>query len=323
MRIKQKLITFFAACCLSGSFLAAVAQTEMDAIMMPKNNFCGGVTYTNSSWKNYWEGTFKRENLNLGTVSTNMIAAMGNYGVTDKLNVLFGLPYVQTNASAGTLKGQKGIQDFMLSIKYMPIENEIGKGVFSLYTIGSVSTPASNYVADFLPLSIGLHSKTASFRLLMDYQVQHIFATVSGAYIARKNINIDRTAYYTTAMHYTNEVSMPDAVNFNVRLGYRSDRIIAEAFLDNFTTQGGFDIRKNDMPFPSNKMNATKIGVNAKYSFAKKLSGLSLIAGGNYVVAGRNIGQSSTFDAGVYYQMDWGKKTKSDKKKKKEKTSKK
>ena len=33
------------------------AQTDEDAIMMTKNNFCVGGTYTYSSWKDYWEGT--------------------------------------------------------------------------------------------------------------------------------------------------------------------------------------------------------------------------------------------------------------------------
>ena len=266
--------------------------------------------YGQSSWKNYWEGTFKRDNRNLGTVTTSMVNIMGNYGVTDKLNLLFGVPYIQTKASAGTLAGQRGIQDLSLTVKYMPVETSLGIGTLSLYTIGSVSTPLSNYVADFLPLSIGLHSSTATARLMIDYQVHQWFATVSGAYISRKNISIDRTAYYTNQMHYSNEVSMPNATNINVRMGYRTSHLIAEAIFDQFTTQGGFDIRKNDMPFPSNKMNAKRIGANVKYTFHKKLSGLSAIANGSYVFDGRNVGQSFGIMAGAFYQMDWTKKKK-------------
>ena len=68
---------------------AANAQTDIDALMMPKQNFCGGLMYGQSNWKNSWEGTFKRDNQNLGTVTTSMVNIMGNYGVTDKLNLLF------------------------------------------------------------------------------------------------------------------------------------------------------------------------------------------------------------------------------------------
>ena len=138
------------------------AQTDIDAIMMSKNNFCFGAVYQYSSWKEYWEGDFKRENLNLGTVSTKSVGIMGNYGVSDKLNVLFSIPYVETNASAGTMKGQKGIQDLSLTIKYMPLEKTIGKSTYSLYALGSFSAPTSNYSADYLPLSLGLQSKTTS-----------------------------------------------------------------------------------------------------------------------------------------------------------------
>ncbi|HEY6900666.1 MAG TPA: hypothetical protein VI233_08490, partial [Puia sp.] len=79
------------------------------------------------------------------------------------------------------------------------------------------------------------------------------------------------------------------------------------------TQKGGFDIRKNDMPFPSNAMNATMVGAHFKYTF-KKVEGLSLIGGGDYTVAGRNVGQSTAFDAGVFYILDFNHKTKSTKK---------
>ena len=83
------------------------AQTDEDAIMMSKNNFCLGGVYSYSSWNHYWEGTFKRNNQNLGTVSTRMYGLMGNYGVTSKLNVIIGAPYVTTRASAGTLSSTR------------------------------------------------------------------------------------------------------------------------------------------------------------------------------------------------------------------------
>ena len=280
------------------------AQTDIDAIMMSKNNFCFGAVYQYSSWKEYWEGDFKRENLNLGTVSTKSVGIMGNYGVSDKLNVLFSIPYVETNASAGTMKGQKGIQDLSLTIKYMPLEKTIGQSTYSLYALGSYSVPTSNYSADYLPLSLGLQSKTTSLRLMGDYQRGNFFTTFSGAYIKRANITIDRNAYLTNEIHYTNKVDMPDAISVNFRAGYRSNILIAEFVIDNWVTQsGGFDITKNNMPFPSNTMNALKVGVNTKYTL-KKIPALSIIGGCNFVTQGRNIGQSNTFYGGLFYILN-------------------
>ena len=287
---------------------ASYAQTDMDAIMMEKKQLCIGPMYSYSSWKNYWEGTLKRDNANLGTVSTQSFSLMGAYGITGKLNVLFGAPYIKTKASAGTLHGMKGVQDLSLFVKWMPIEKELGSGTFSLYTIGGVSFPLTNYVSDFLPMSIGLHSKTASARLMLDYQVGNIFATASGTYVVRDNIKIDRTSYYSTELHYTNEVEMPNASNFNFRAGYRTSKLIAEAVLNKWTTLGGFDITRNNMPFPSNKMNATTLGANFKYVVTKDHT-LSIIGGGNATIAGRNVGQAATFYGGLFYILDFNKKT--------------
>ncbi|MBC7886598.1 MAG: hypothetical protein H7Z13_01820 [Ferruginibacter sp.] len=289
----------------------ARAQTDMDAIMMGKNRFCIGPMYSYSSWKNYWEGSLKRDNQNLGTVSTQMFGLMGNYGISSKLNVLFSVPYVKTRATAGTLHSMQGLQDLSLFVKWMPVEKEMMGGVFSLYGIAGVSFPLTDYVADFLPLSIGLHSKTASARVMADYQAGSFFVTGSATYVLRDNIKIDRTSYYTTQLHLTNEVEIPNGGNFNFRTGFRNERLIAEAIVNNWTTFGGFDITRNNMPFPGNKMNATTVGVNLKYVVLPKKHEVSLVAGGNTTVAGRNMGQSATVYGSVFYVLDFTRKTKS------------
>jgi hypothetical protein len=300
------LITALLCCQLN----TVVAQTDMDAIMMEKNAFCVGPMYSYSSWKNYWEGTLKRENLNLGKVSTQMFGLMGNYGISRKLNALFSVPYVETKASAGTLHGMKGVQDLSLFIKWRPVQKKIGYGRLSVFAIGGISFPLTNYVADFLPLSIGLHSKTASARLMLDYERNGLFATGSATYVFRDNIEIDRTSYYTTEMHYSNEVEMPDGANYNVRAGFRNHRLIAEAVFNHWETLGGFDITRNNMPFPSNQMNATTLGVNLKYVLPP-LPQLSIVAGGNTTIAGRNVGQATTVYGSFFYVFNLAGKPKS------------
>ena len=250
----------------------------------------------------------KRDNQNLGTVSTQTYSVMGNYGVTDKLNLLFGVPYIKTNASAGTMKGMQGVQDLSLFVKWMPIEKEMLGGVFSLYGVGGVSFPLTNYVADYMPLSIGMRSKTATGRLMADYQTGSFFVTASGTYILRDKIKIDRTSYYTTQMHYSNDVTIPDGGNINVRSGIRNERLIAEAVLNSFTTYGGFDISRNNMPFPSNKMNVTTVGINFKYVVLPRKNEVSIAGGYNTVVAGRNVGQASSVYGSIYYVMDFTRK---------------
>ncbi len=291
--------------CLLAFSKNAAAQTDADALMIPKNFYCAGVVYTHSSWDNYWEGTFKRDNGNIGTLSTNSYAVVGNYGITNKLDVLFSVPYITTNASAGTLKGQSGVQDLTIALKWLPIQTEIGKGIFTVHTILEGSIPLSNYEPDFLPLSIGVHSKTASIRLLANYQTGRFFVAGAGQYVRRDDITIDQNAYYTTQEIYSNQVYMPDQSNFLFSTGYRSLKLNVEAILSQTNTLGGFDIRKNDMPFPGNRMNTTTAGGLVKYSLQ---SGLEFTVGGNYVVDGRNVGQSTTLYGAVYYIFDFSKK---------------
>jgi hypothetical protein len=232
---------------------------------------------------------------------------MGNYGITNKLDVLFSVPYVTTNASAGTLKGQSGLQDLSVSLKWLAFQDEIGKGIFSLHAILAGSIPLSNYEPDFLPLSIGLHSKTASLRALANYQTGRFFIAGAAQYVERGDVTIDRNSYYTDHLIYSNMIDMPNTNNWLVSAGYRSLKFNAEAILMKSYTNGGFDIRKNDMPFASNTMNATTAGVLLKYTF-NDVTGLELTGGGNYVVQGRNVGQSTTVWGGVLYIFDLSKK---------------
>src|SRR5688500_9277961 len=134
--IKWARILGFTALVISGS---VQAQTDVDGIMMNKNNFCTGFQYSYSSWDHYWEGKLKGTALNLGTVSTQMVGWMGNYGISNKLNVLFSVPYVWTKASAGTMQGMEGMQDLSLSVKYKLLERKMGKGKFTLFALGGYS----------------------------------------------------------------------------------------------------------------------------------------------------------------------------------------
>jgi hypothetical protein len=287
------------------------AQTDLDAIMMNKHQFCQGIMYDYSSWDHYWEGTFKRDNENLGTVSTQALMYMPNYGITNNLNVMASVPYVWTKASEGVLHGLSGMQDLSVYVKWRPLVKSFGKNKFSLFTIGGFTTPLSNYVTEFLPMSIGLGSTNLSARGMVDYRRDHFTATVSATYTWRSNVKLDKDAYYDTELHLTDEVEMPNVSMYQLRTGYRGRYLIAEALLSRTTTLGGYDITKNNgQLYPNLKMNSTVVGVNIKYTL-KQFTNLAFTAGAGYTVAGRNVGQSKTFGVGAYYVFYFGKKQKS------------
>ncbi len=296
--------TFFL---FAGTPFLATAQTDQDALMMGERKLCVAGTVAYSNWTNYWEGTFKRDNENLGRVSNRSAMLMLNYGLYRNLNIMASLPYIKTKATGGTLTGLGGFQDVGVAVKWRAWQQQFHNQTISVFAVGSYSTPSNKYNIDFLPMCIGLGSRVLSGRLIADLQVNKFTFTLSGAYLHRDNVKIDRPAYYTDRLINSNEVNMPDAGNFQLRTGYRTQRFIAEAFADNITTFGGFDIRKNDMPFVSNQMNSTKVGVEGKYYLAK-IPALGFHAGAWHTLAGRNVGQATGFLTGVDYIFDFASK---------------
>ena len=284
------------------SFSVIRAQTINDGLTMPAKTFCTGFMYQHDQWKNYWEGSLKRDNQNIGTLTTQTVMYYGVYGVSKKLNLIASVPYVFTKASLGTLRGMEGVQDLTLAVKYRLMEVKAGPGKFATFVAGAFATPLTNYSPDFMPLSIGMASTTLSGRFTTNYAMSNgLYVNASAAYTGRTNVKLDRPSYYTDGNYYsTNEVKMPDVFDFIIDIGFHKGALQTEIFYTQMATLGGGDIRRQDMPFVSNKMNASKVGALVMYylPFPKNLA---VRLSGNYTVAGRNVGQSTSLLGGLLY----------------------
>ena len=301
---KRKYLFGLLALTFSGIVSPVLAQMPNDAIYMAKNTACLAVSYNHSSWDKYWENNLLRENLNIGTHTTQSAMAMLAVGVTKNLNVIIGMPYVWTQASAGNLKWQNGIQDASGWLKYRFV-NVSG---FSLHAIAGANLPIGNYIPDFMPMSIGMQCKTATARLLASYRnaPTGLYATASASYIFRSKVKIDRDSYQADGKLYnTNMVSVPNAYDMSARIGYLKKAIQAEGFIEYGACDGGDNIRRNDMPFPTNNMKSTAVGIYAK--FQPKNLGVNARAG--KVIDGNNVGKSTSFMVGVLYQFRYAKKS--------------
>ncbi|MBV6440067.1 MAG: hypothetical protein EPGJADBJ_01729 [Saprospiraceae bacterium] len=293
-----------AAVLLTAVFQIASAQMPNDGLMMGNRQWCTLLQYTHTSWDEYWEGTNKRSNLNLGTFTGQNVMLMTNFGITDNLNVMAGVPYVWTDSDS-YLDGQSGLQDLSVFLKYQPFKTAMGGGDFKVQVTGGASIPVTDYVPDFLPLSIGLQSKTASLRGILNFtHGSGFYVTAQAGHTWRSNITIDREAYlYDNELYYTDEMPVPNVFDATGRLGFINNRIQAEVMLDYFTGLSGDDIRYNEMPLPCNKMQATTAGVFAKYFIWQ---GLAVQASYGQVLSGRNFGQGTTISGGVTYFFTLG-----------------
>ncbi|AQG80498.1 hypothetical protein [Spirosoma montaniterrae] len=281
--------------CVSTS---AWAQMPTDAIYMPKKTVCIAGMYGQSSWTSYWEGTRKRENFNIGTHTTQSLSVMPAIGITNRLNLILNLPYVWTSTSAGNLMGQRGIQDLSAWLK----ANLYQYNGFSVHALVGGSLPVSRYVPDFLPMSIGLQSRTATGRLLLNYThpTTGLYVTTHGSYTWRSNINVDRDSHFTNGRLWnSSEMQIPNMYDAAARVGVLRKKWQTEVFVERMAGLSGDDIRRNDMPYPTNNMQATQVGWYGKLQ-PKNIGVNARVA---YVTDGRNVGQSTSFMVGVLYQF--------------------
>ncbi|WP_250630306.1 hypothetical protein [Rhodoflexus caldus] len=297
---------------LTGAWLFAMflsicsvwGQTPTDGLMMSPYELCSVLQYSRSQWKQYWEGSLKRNNENIGTLTSQSVAVMAAYGVNKRLNLMFSLPYIANEASAGNMKGMRGIQDLSLWAKYRWLHQPTEIGALSSFITLGGSVPATRYVPDWLPFSIGLGAKTASARAIVHYRLNRgWYATAQSGFTYRSNIRIFRDAYqFDGQLFYTNEVQVPHAADATLRIGYLKKNTQVEVFADHQAALSGDDIRRHDMPFPTNRMIGTAIGCYGKFSYdLPNQSELSLTAQLSQVVQGRNVGQATSFSLGVLY----------------------
>jgi hypothetical protein len=275
-----------------------------DAMLVPKQSVMVGAFYAHDSWTRYWEGTLERDNGNIGTLTTQSAMAVVGYGVTSKLTVIASVPYVWTHASQGVLQDMSGVQDITVAAKYRLFASDPDEKGFSAFAVAAAAFPATDYTPDFLPLSIGSGGSRASGRLTLGYEARRPwFGFASAAYTFCNNVKLDRSSYYTNGQLFlTNEVAMPNVMDYTVAGGFRGGRLRLPVSLVQRQTLGGGDIRRQDMPFVSNRMNFTRVGAEAAYGLTSS-GDVSVHVGASRVIAGRNVGKSTTLTTGMAYAL--------------------
>ena len=283
------------------------AQTIDDGVMIPRHTLFTGDVYSHDAWDHYWETHLNRVNGNLGTVTTQTNTFSANYGITNHLDFIALVPYVWTNASEGVLSGMQGFQDITLAAKYNFFERPFTKhGTLRAIGVVSGSIPLTNYEPDFQPLSIGNQSKRIAAHLTLNYQTHRgWFGNATSSYTWRHDVTIDTPYYYTNGQLFlTNDVSMPEVFDYIVSGGYYKHGLMAYGFMEQQRTQGGGDIRRQDVPFISNHVNFSRVGALVMYPLPiPKLHNLAVEFAYGYIFDGRNVGQSTTYTTALMYTV--------------------
>lgn len=304
MNLKSKFLGLLLASLWMIQF--AFGQTPTDGLMMPKGEICIAVIYEDANWEKYWEGSYLRTNQNVGTFNRKMIMPMIVGGITDKINVIVSLPYVKTSASGGQMAGVEGLQDFSVSLKAQLVNHIIGKGKLKVFSNLSFSTPASNYLSDYLPFSLGFGANELGLRAIGMYELDKgPYLRISGAYLHRGATEAERDFYYEDDAYYTSTMDVPDALQAQASLGswFFQKRLRVEASLTSLRCASGDDIRIYNSPQPTNKVNFDRVEGFAQY-YLKSVKGLGVLAYYNHMFSGRNMGQFSGYGLGLTYQFN-------------------
>lgn len=293
---------------LTLSSLTCWAQSPLDELLMPKNEICFLVNYGYGQFDQYWEGDFLRENQTIATVQRRTAMVMAAYGINDKLDAYLGLPYVSTNSTipnGGKFAGASGIQDLSVGLKYQGYEATLGKGRLSLFGSLLFSTPASNYLSDYQPYSLGLGTPQLAWRALGHYELNEGFYTrlVIG-YLWRGYTKAEREYYFNEGSYYTPWMDVPSSWNIDLTVGkwFLERSLRFEISYRNQNATSGDDIRAYNAPQPTNQVDFSRLGGFAHYYFPQ-VKGLGVLASINQVVSGRNAPKMTSFGVGVTYQF--------------------
>ena len=289
-------------------------QTPTDALMMPSKNICVLLSYDYGHFDRYWEGDDLRKNETIATINRTTILPMAAIGILDELNLYVGLPYVKTKSSepnGGKFEGAKGFQDFMIALKYKALEKSIGSGQLSLFSTVGYATPATNYLSDYMPYSLGFGAPEFSLRGIAQYQLSNGFYVRGMAgHLWRGYTEAERDYYYNDGSYYTALMDVPNAWNFEAVLGkwFLNNALKLELNYTGLKSTSGDNIRAYNAAQPTNKVQFDRFGVSLQY-YSPSLKGLGIVGYYTNVVNGLNTAKISNVGLGLTYQFNFIKNT--------------
>lgn len=235
-------------------------------------------------------------------VRVNSLNLYGTYGLTDKIDAIISLPYIQSrgkadatvindlsanNPTEGYTNTRQGLQDLTALLKFKSYSVELGSSILDLLGVASVSTPLSNYETNTgygYIIAIGNHATKYTAAGVAHLKTSSgVFATGQVGYSLRTG-------------------AVPNALVGEAKLGYAGSKTYVEGFASFQESNGGTDISQDGFKgfFPSTRVNYIRLGISGYRPLAK---GIGVVLGASTYLAGRNIGKATGYSAGISYNF--------------------
>ncbi len=268
---------------LCSTLVAALALTctppahalDLNGFLAPKGHTDLALSYTVEKYDHFWRGTVKRPNPPfLGEVTNKTESLWFRYGITDRVNLIGNVAYVDSSGDGSDHLSESGIQDLEALVAFRLFET--GSSVRqTILVAGGGRTPLSDYVGDG-PVSIGDHSSDFLARLV--YQVQ------AGSF------------YFSQQVGYELRGSdVPDGYPLYTELGYGIGRVSLIGYYQQYYANGGSDIGDDGFTFPGNQDEFQRIGGKV---FVRVNQPVGVFAAAFKALDGRNSGDITGYSVG-------------------------
>lgn len=288
---------------LTGFASAVQAQGLVSGFMSGKGHGSVVLSGTTERYDNVYLAPSKIDRVPVyQEVRVNSLNLYTTYGITDKIDAVISLPYIQSTGkesesyinglnslypSEGYSKVRQGLQDVTALLKFKSYSREIGSSILDLLGVVSVSTPISDYQSNSgLGYIIAIGNRATKY-------------TASGVAHLKTSSGVFATGQVGYSLR---SGDVPNALLGEAKVGYAGPKNYFEGYASFQESNSGTDITEFGYfgTFTATRVNYLRLGVSAYRPLAK---GLGVVLGASTYVAGRNIGKSTGFSAGVSYNF--------------------
>jgi Putative MetA-pathway of phenol degradation len=259
--------------------VAALAATPQPAQALDLNGFLPAagettlaLSYTAESWDEFWVGTRKVSDPGVGEADIRSLSLWGRYGFTDRLALVFNLPYVDAESDGLGGFEQASVQDLAALLQYELLQRQAGAFTFSLSAALGGRVPVEDYDAN-RPVDVGDGTSDVLTRVVAQLRGERFFVSQQIGFDLRGDDAPDQFPLYTEA-------------------GLTTGLLTWSAFLSVLVADGGTDIGDPGFTFPSNKEEFERVGAKL---YARLSPSLGLAAGGFTTLDGRNTSKATGF----------------------------
>ena len=294
---------FLGTILLAGSASSVRAQSLVSGFMSGKGHGSVVISGTTERYEIVYLAPEKIDGVPIfQEVRVNSANLYATYGLSDKIDAVISLPYIQSKGRAmgtvvsdlntlfpteGYANVRQGLQDITGLLKFKSYSREIGGSILDLLGVVSFSTPLSNYQTNTgygYIIAIGNRATKYTASGIAHLKTSSgVFATGQVGYSLRTGL-------------------VPNALVGEAKVGYAGPKTYVEGFASFQESNGGTDISQEGFTgfFPSTRVNYVRVGGSVYRPLAK---GVGVVLGASTYVAGRNIGKSTGYSAGLSYNF--------------------